>query len=402
MYPVIVTETSGNLSKQSSNIMLEAISESTRRGYLETFSRATYGTNTKIFPKAKPYRGQVEMLVDSLRNSDKSMQNIVRKMKPMPDEGIRTVRARLYYSKTPMGVPPVDGDLANFVLGFAEPIFGQSEPPVKRIFSMAKLGLNAGVINGTAAINKQLTDQIISNFASIYELQADLPAWPAHVDIEYTLNGKTGFKSKFKFLLSTKPVNTGTQDLGAAILDKMAYQPGLQGRGVLQITFEREYRFLQTSYPTATASATFGRIEMNSPTSAVSCKGDGCKSWEKSLPTLYLRIDKSEMSWKEIAEAWFASFDEFQILVRKVSLNLDTMTLEPKETELVFQVDAYTGGKKIIDVQKSTPRNWFESMVQRGPAIEGRIMPSIDSNAAKNLNSLMETNLTALLFSTQK
>jgi hypothetical protein len=117
---------------------------------------------------------------------------------------------------------------------------------------------------------------------------------------------------------------------------------------------------------------------------------------------MYMHIDPQENSWFTRTKAWLASFDSFQIMFKSIAINLKDRSIAPENTGMIFYIDAYTGGSKVIDMKDSRPKNWFEAFVQRKGAIEGQIVPAFDAAARKSLDDMMKVNLDSLIFSGKK
>ncbi|MCX6123803.1 MAG: hypothetical protein NTV34_03525 [Proteobacteria bacterium] len=395
LYPLLVTETQGTLSKEASNQMIKCATQSGQSGLLQTIARASYGNDTKRFPAALPYRGQIEMLADAVKRIDLKMQESVGQLKVRAD-GTTTVRQQMFWTGSQLGESPLSGDLMELALQFMTSDFPNSDK-YKQSLDLGVLALKSKAIVGNQTLIDNLKIETFERFAELKAPKEDLPVWPIHIFLEYRLDGQKGIGVTFRFVLATTPMKQSRKDLGTSIMDNFVYNPYLEGRGVLEFLFERDYTFQNKTYPAPVAKINFGRIRSGDLVPS-SCKNDECNGWVDALPTMYLSVDPADSGWFVRTKAWLASFDRFKILFKSLSLNLRDLSLDPAGTDLLFQVDTYLGGSKIIDMQNAKARNWFEYFAQRQGAIQGEILPSFDASARKLLDDLMATNLDRLVF----
>jgi hypothetical protein len=182
-----------------------------------------------------------------------------------------------------------------------------------------------------------------------------------------------------------------------ALIDKIIYKPQNQGRGVVELSFSRNYGFAQRAYSPALAQITFGTLERGDM-SAVPCIGEKCARWIDAIPTLYFRVNPAKNSWFVRTQAWLASMDKFELAIRGLAVDLHTLALTPGGADVVFRVDAYGSGSKIIDMKHMQARNWFEYFAQRQGAIDGQILPAFDNSIRAKLDLMMTKNIDTVLF----
>ncbi len=395
LHPVFVVETEGDLDIEVSNAVLKEITDAAASAVLRTIAKASYATNTQHFPKAAPYRGQVEMLADAFRKVDMNMYERLSKVRAS-GSGRRVVRHQMYWTAEDRGAVPVSGEFVDLMLGLVT----QHVPNKKIIRSSLDVGasaLKSQMTRGSAALTEELKLETFDRFNQIYAMKKDIPAWPVHFFIEYTIDGSKGVKADYRFLFVSNYMQQDKKDLGIALLDRFAYDPLRKGKAVMEFGLQREYKFQASPYVAPVAKVTFGRIQRGDmrPTS---CQNDECIEWIESLPTMYMQVNPATNSWFTRTQAWLGSFDRFDVLFRAVGINLVDFSMDPVASELLFHVDGWLGGTKIIDMKNSKARNWFEYFAQRKAAIEGRILPSFDQETRKRLDQMMTINLDELIF----
>lgn len=394
LHPLVVTQTSGELDIETSNALLKSVTTSSTQGVLNTLSRSFYATDTNYFRAAAPYRGQVEMLVDALRRIDQNLFEKISKTTPK-GTGSRKINYQMFWTGTQFGDSPLPGNLIDAFMG----LLTQYSPKHKTFQTARDIGASTAktlIEAGNETLIDNLKVETFERFSDINALRGKLPIFPIHFEFGYTLDGQRGVKVSYRFLFTSDGMEQSEKDVGTAILDQFSYRPLKIGRGVIQIAFDREYLFKATAYVPPVARVNFGMIR-SGDINPISCKGNECKDWLDALPTMYMRIDPKENGWFTRTKAWIASFDEFRVMVRSVGINLADMSMDPKTSDIMFHVDTYLGGKKIIDMEKTT-NNWFEYFAQRQGAIQGEILPAFDSAARKSLDDMMTVNLTNLVF----
>lgn len=401
--PIIVSKSEGTLSHKTSNALLALTSDGASRGILHTIARSSYGTDQKLFPMAMPYRGQVEMLADAVKRVDLALQERFRNF-DQRSPGKRTLRHQFFWTESDAGTQAVNQGISQMVFEtLTQYIPGTLAQNPNMVFG---IGLGTSAMNTRAAtespeLMNELRKEVFTRFPDIYAMRGTNPIWPLYFLIELNMDGEIGVDITVRVLFATSDMKVGKIDAGDALVEKFIYQPSRQGLGVLEFNFERKYLFQSSKYAPALAQIRFGRVKTSTMRSD-SCKGEDCLLWINALPTMYMEVNPAKASWYQRTKAWLASFDRFKVMLRSVTLNLTDFSFDAKDSEILFVVDTYGGSSKVIDMQNSLAKNWFEYFAQRQGAIEGNILPAFDEAARKSLDELMKFNLDSLIFDVHK
>lgn len=400
LHPIIVYSSDGTLPVEASNFLLSNTTQSISKSIMTTLATASYGIDRDIFANAKPYRGQVDMIANLVRSINTGLQKRFGDMKASIP-GKRTIRYQIFWTGSTIGSHSSVSSFAELLLSSAitrlVPLEGEEAELAQTGLKIGARALDTSYIKETTAILKQLQAESAVRFPDIQALGGTNLLWPLHIYVELAFDGSKGLDINLRFTLASDKLKQGKSDVGIALIDKLNYEPYKQGLGVVTLSFQNNYRFGTKTYLPPTAEIRFGRLDTTTMLPK-SCAGDDCIKWIDALPTIYFQTNAKKASWWVRTQAWLASFDRFKMLVRSVKLNLSDFSLNANGSELLFHVDTYLGGTKIIDMHGAKASSWFEYFLQRPAAVKGNVLPAFDDFAKKSVNSIMEINLDTLIF----
>jgi hypothetical protein len=390
-HPIQLSSVSGNMDASQANAILEVFSQSLALASKTTYARATYANNLEAFNrKAKSYPGQLGPIVDTLDLLDSLLAENFSKYPRQLVPKSKDLIAEQYWTTTDIGEHIVSPAYANVFFGLLSQ-YGKNR--IENEDTIASLGSILSQTK-TAPFNnenrKKLHEDLFHHYAEFQDFTTASDYAPMYVKTHLKFAANAGVSVSIKMGFAAKPFSFVNPPSPSSTLDKGVYNPALQGRGMYEISFDRNYLFGMPNSTLGNIMVSFGQMLPNSYELG-SCKGDKCLRWTDALPTFYLKTSQADTKLNKFM-AWLASFDQFKILFRKVAIGLKSKTMASDQSELVFVVQDWGGGEKVIDQSRTAPHNFYESFVQVDNVINKNVLPGVQDALSAQVNRALETD----------